>query len=343
MNDLLKRLSEAPGISGFENDIVNMIKKEIKPHVDEIKIDKIGNLIAKKGKGSPKIMLVAHMDKIGFMIKYIDNDGFIRFETVGGWDPRNLPAKKVMIHGSKGPVVGVIGVKAVHLQEREERKKVAEQKELFIDVGASKAKDVEKLGISVGDCVTIYSTFANLAGSRVSGPGLDNRIGCYELIEIAKKIKQFKGTVYFVATVQEEIGLIGMRGSTFGIDPDVILGFDTTVTGDTPGVGPQESPIALSKGPVIDLKDAAGITSLTVKKWLLESAKNLKIKTQFGIFSGGATDSSIGPMIREGIPSGGLSTPTRYLHTPIEVADMKDVDGVIKVGVSAIENAHKYF
>ncbi len=339
----LKKFSESESISGFERNIREMMMKEMKPHVDEIRVDSIGNLIARKGKGSPKIMIAAHMDQLGLIVKSVSKDGFINFETVGGWDERVLPTCKVRINGSKGSVVGVVGSKPPHLQEREEMKLPYKKKELFIDIGASTDKEVEKAGVSVGDFITRHSEFSGMTGSRVTGPGFDNRAGCTIMVEALKRLKGFKGTVYFVGTIQEEIGLIGIRGATFGIDPDVALAVDTTIAGDTPGITDSESVIKLGKGPVLGLKDAVSFINPLVKKWLTETAKASRTGLQFDIVSGGASDSSITPTVRDGIPSGSLLVATRYIHTATEVIDMKDMESCVKFLVDAIGSCHKYF
>ncbi len=343
MKDLLKKLVEANSISGYEDNIRNIIQKEIKPHVDDVKIDKVGNLIARKGKGSPKIMLAAHMDTIGLIVKYISKEGFISFEKIGGWDERILPTLKVKIHGEKGSVFGVIGSKPPHIQERDEGKKPFKMKELFIDVGASNEDDVKKAGIGIGDFITVHGTLENLIGSKVTGQGFDNRIGCLSLIEIAKSLKKFKGTVYLVGTVKEEIGLIGVRGSAFSINPDVMLAIDTGIAGDVPGINETEVPIKMSGGPSLDIKDAMSVIHPQVKKWVKETAEKNKIKLQFDVMSGGATDASVASIIREGIPSGALTVPVRYIHTPVEVADIKTIEDCVKLGVKLVESAGKYF
>jgi len=191
MEDLLRKLVECASISGYEKNVRDFIKKEIKPYVDEIKIDRIGNLICRKGKGSPKIMLTAHMDEVGLMVKYIDDNGFLRFEPVGGWDPKILLAQKFKIYGKKGPVIGVVGSKPVHLQEKEDERKPIKIKDMFIDIGAKNKKEVEKLGVNIGDFITNYGEFDKLGGSRVTGYGFDDRIGCLQLIEIMKRSQSF--------------------------------------------------------------------------------------------------------------------------------------------------------
>ncbi len=343
MLSLLTKLTEAPSISGSEGSVREVMRKELKNYVDEIHVDKIGNLIARKGKGSPKILLAAHMDELGLMVKYVDKSGFINFETIGGWDERVLPGIKVHIHGSKGSVTGVIGTKPVHLQDKDEQKNPFKLKELFIDIGAGSAEDVRKAGISIGDMITRSGEVSRLLGSRLTGAGFDNRAGCAVLIEVMKRIRGFKGTVYAVGTVQEETGLIGVRGSIFGIQPDVVLALDTNIAGDTPEIKPNESNLVLGKGPTMDLKDAISITNPRVKKWILETAEKTKIKIQLNVMSGGATDASMAPMIREGIPSGCLAVPVRYVHTPVEVVELNDMEATAKLAAECVKSAPKYF
>lgn len=343
MQDMLKKLIEVPSVSGFEDDLSSILIKELKPYVDEVRTDKIGNVIAKKGSGSPKIMLAAHMDEIGLIVKHITKEGFLNFEKIGGWDERILPTKKVIIHGNKGPVQGVIGCKPIHLQEREEQKQPVKLKEMFIDIGASNEGDVKKAGISVGDFISNHGSLEKLFGSRVSGHAFDNRIGCLVLSEVAKTVKKFKGTLYLVGTIKEEIGLVGIRGSSYSINPDVVLAVDTTIAGDVPGLTPADSPLKLGKGPSLEIKDAISVVHKKVKKWVNETAKKSKINIQYDVMSGGATDASVVPMIREGIPSGALSVPTRYVHTPVETADMKDIESCVKLCVKLVETGSSYF
>lgn len=334
--ELLKRLVEAPAFSGGEENVRKVIEKELR-QVVEIRTDRIGNLITKKGSGKPKIMLVAHMDEIGFMVKHIDEKGFIRFTPVGGWDEKILPGIKVRIYGSKGPVVGVIGFKPIHFQRKEEEKKQVKLEDLYIDVGVESRQEAEKLGISIGDFIGIYGSFDRLSGSRITGYGFDNRIGCRVLLEVMKKIKP-KGSVYGVFSVQEEIGLIGVRGSAFSIDPDAVVGIDTTIAGGTPDLKPEEAVPQLGKGPALVIKDELSIINPKIRKWLVSAAKKARIPLQYDVLKGGATDSSITPMIREGIPSGSITIPTRYIHTPVEVADWRDIQNTIKLLLEALKN-----
>ena len=342
-SDLLKKLVSSVSVSGCEKSTLDVIKRELKPHVDEIRVDKVGNLIARKGKGGPTVMLAAHMDEIGLAVKYIDKNGFIKFETVGGWDERILPASKMIIHGSKGPVTGVIGVKPMHLLERDEMRKTIRYKDLCIDIGARNKKEVEKAGVSVGDFITFACPLEKMLSGRVTGQGLDNKVGCLVMVEAVKKLKAFRGTLYAVGTTMEEIGLIGVRGAAYGINPDVVIAIDTTIGGDTPDFKPGECPLELGKGPVLVLKDGGQVINSKVKKWIRDASKKAKVPLQEEVTSGGTTDAAIVPTVREGIPSGCLAVATRYIHTGIGVGDLKDMENTVKLLVAAVKSASRYF
>lgn len=340
----LKKLVDAPGISGSEGNIRDIIKDELKNNVDEIRTDSIGNLITKKGNGKFKVMVTAHMDEPGFIVKHITKKGYIKFAPIGGWDPKAIPAQKVRIYTDKGEVIGVVGSKSIHLQSKKEMEKVSKLKKLFIDIGAKDKKDAEKHGVQPGDRVELYRELSKLKNSRITSNGLDNRAGCAALIELMKKIDPKNITVYGVGTVQEEIGLVGIRGSAFGVNPDVVLVMDTTTAGDYPGVSEkEESPIKLGKGPVILLKDALSLINSKIKKLFMDIAKKNKIPYQFEVISGGATEAATVSMVREGKPGGALSVPGRYIHTGVEVIDTKDLKKTVKLMKKSIENIKTYF
>ncbi len=343
MKELLKKLVEAPGVSGNENDVRSIMKKELEKVCDSVEINKMGNLIGKKGKGKTKIMLVAHMDEVGLMVKHVTEKGFLKFDPLGGIDQRSLLAQKVRVYTDKGQVVGVIGSKPIHIQEKEEQEQVIKMKKLFIDVGAKDRKDVERLGIAPGTFVGLYREFSELANNMVTGNGLDNRAGCTALIELMKRVHPRNCTIYAVGSVQEEKGLIGARGTTFQINPDVVVGVDTTIAGDIPEVDEADAPAKIGEGPVIPLMDGYAVIHPAAKKWLTETAKDCKIRYQFETTPGAGMDSSIAPVIREGVPSAGLCVPTRYLHTGVEILSLKDLEKVVELMEAAIKTVDKYF
>ena len=343
MTNLLKKLSNAPGVSGFEESIRKIMKDELKDHVDTIEIDGLGNFIAvKKGKADgKKIMLAAHMDEIGLMVKHIDKEGFVKFTKIGGINDQMLLNQEVYIHSDDGKkVLGVIGAKPPHRMKAAEKRKVVEYENMFIDIGASSKEEAEKM-VSVGDPITIKHEYSELQDNLVTGKAFDNRVGCYVLIEAMKRVKT-DATIYGVGTVQEEVGLKGARTSAFKINPDIAIALDVTIAGDHPGIKEEEAPAKLNGGPAIILTDASGrgiITHPTVKKLLIDTADAEKIPYQLEVSEGGTTDATAIHLTREGIPTGVLSVPTRYIHTPVEVVSLEDIENTIKLLVAALEKA----
>ncbi len=343
MKQLLKKFVEVSGISGSEENVKNLMKKELKNHVDKIHEDKVGNLISVKGKGKLKVMLTAHMDEIGFMVKHVTEKGFIKLNPVGGWDPKILPSQRVKIYTEKGVVHGVIGTKAIHLQEKDEVEKAFKLKQLFVDIGAKDKKDVEKAGVRVGDYVEVVGEFTELRNNRVVGRCFDNRISCVVLTEVMKRVRPKGITLYGVGTTQEEIGLKGARGPMFDLNPDVIIALDTEIAGDHPLMEEEEAPLKLGAGAVVGLQDAAYIMDKRIKKMLLDTAKKHKIPHQLCVASGGTTEATLAILTREGKPGGLVGVPVRYIHSTVEMADLKDIESAVKLVVKSLESIIKYF
>ncbi|MDI9624423.1 MAG: M42 family metallopeptidase [Methanothermobacter sp.] len=340
MFDLMKRLSEANGISGFEDEIRKIMKDELEEHVDNIEEDNLGNLImVREGDPeAPSIMLAAHMDEIGLMVRYIDKKGFIKFSKIGGINDQMLLNQQVEIHGKKGPVMGVIGSKPPHRMKPKERKKVTSYEKMFIDIGATSREDAEKL-VGVGDPVTFKAPFNELPNRLFTGKALDNRIGCLILIEVLKGVET-RATIYGVGTVQEEVGLKGARTSAFKLNPDMALAVDVTIAGDHPGMEEEDAPAKLGKGPAIILTDASGkgiITHKKIRDWLISTAREENIPVQLEVSEGGTTDATAIHLTRAGIPAGVVSVPTRYIHTPVGVASMDDIKNCVKLILKALE------
>jgi len=348
LKSLLEKLSNAHGISGYEGDVREVIQKEIKPCVDQVRIDSFGNLIAiKKGK-SPSVMLAAHMDEIGLLVKYIDDEGFIRFAKVGGWFDQTLLNQRVLLHTRKGTLAGVIGSKPVHVMEEDEKKKTIEAKDMFIDVGASSKDEAVSLGIEPGVPVSLDRRLVALAGDRVTGKAFDDRAGGAVLAIALQRMAglDLKPTVMAVFTVQEEVGLKGAKTSAFGLNPDVGLAIDTCIPGDHPGIKKTDSAIQIGQGPAITVMDAGGrgvITHPRVLEWLRETAKARGIPYQMDVTERGTTDATAISLTREGIPSGVISIATRYIHTPVELLSLKDLEKSAELVVEAVKSAASYF
>ncbi len=346
LKDILKNLSNAHGISGYEGNVKKIIENEVKPYVDEIRTDKMGNLIATKKGDKPNVMLAAHMDEIGLMVKYIDDKGFIRFTKTGGWFDQTLLNQRVVLHTEKGQIYGVIGSKPPHVMKEEDRKKVVKAEDMFIDIGATSRKDAEKLGVSIGTPITPDIEFRLMGNDRVTGKAFDNRAGCAMLVWALSEMKEVKATVHAVFTVQEEVGLKGAKTSAFDLYPDVAIATDVTITGDHPGIEKKDSAIEMGKGPTITVSDAEGrgiIVPQQVLKWLKEAAETNNIPYQLEVSSGGTTDASAIHLSKQGIPSGVISIPTRYIHTPVSVLSMSDLEKSAKLVARAIEIVDKFF
>lgn len=335
---LLKKLSEAHGIPGSEGEVRDIISRELSKYC-EIEVDRMGNLIAKRGDGKEKVMLAAHMDEIGLMVKHIDKDGFIKFTTIGGFYGSTLVSQRVLIHSREGRAPGVIGSRPPHLMKEEERKKGVEIKDMFIDAGFKSDKVAAKAGVCIGDYITFDMTFKELYGGLVTGKAFDNRAGCLALIEVMKKVES-DYTVYGVGTVQEEVGLKGARTSAYKINPDFAIGIDTNLPGDYPGIKEEESALKLGGGPVIEIADAYGrgiITHPKIRDLLIKTAKKNRIKYQLSVGEGGTTDATAIHLTREGVPTGVVSIPVRYLHSPVEVANMGDIKNAIALILSSLK------
>lgn len=346
----LEKLSNACGVAGREEEVRSLMKEMLKPYVDEVKEDKLGNIIgikrAQKRRGKRKpltVMLAAHMDEIGLLVKTVTKEGFLQFAKIGGIDDRILLAQRVIVHTQKKPLPGIIGSKPPHIQKEEERKKIMSANELFIDIGAKDKEKAKKMGVQIGDPVSFDSKFAKVGRDVVIGKAFDDRAGCALMIETVKELGEVNCNVYAVGTVQEEVGLRGAAVAAFGIYPDVSLAFDVTVAGDVPGVREVEAPIKMGKGPSFTIADAGLIAHPKVLRLLVETAEENKIPYQLETGLPGSTDAARIALTREGVPSGVISIPTRYIHSPTAMLNLSDLRNAVKLSVAAIRKIPKYF
>lgn len=321
---LLELLSNGKGISGYEHTIKDTIISAFESYADDISEDKLGNIIAvKKGNGKDdniKIMIAAHMDEIGLMVKDIEDNGFIRFTNIGGIDPRTILGQEVMVHG-KESIFGVIGSKPPHLQDPSEHDKAIKMEDMTIDLGYPKEK-VEEL-VSIGDAITINRRMMNLQGNKVSGKALDDRAGIAVMYECIKELNKLshEADIYFVSTVQEEVGMSGAITSTYNVNPDIGIAVDVGF-GTTPELAKSDS-LELGKGPGITL---GGNIHPGLRKQLCKVANEYNIPNQVEVDPGlTGTDARAMIITREGIPCLLLSIPLRYMHTSVEVIDMMDI------------------
>jgi len=337
MMELLKRLSEAHGQSGNEVEIRNIIKKEIKPYVDELYSDKFGNLVArKKGKGN-SIMLAAHMDEIGLMVKQIDADGKLFVSPLGGLEPLIVLGERVEILTKKNRKInGVVTTKEIH--SGAELTKIPTIDDVYIDVGMTRDECVNA-GIEVGTYANIVKEFIELDnGGLVCGKALDDRIGCYMLIELAKRLKNAKAEIYYVFTVQEEIGLHGAKTSIYSIDPDYAIVVDMTESDDE-----KHDPLGkcLTEGPILVIKDAEMITTKCINDWLLAISKKHNIPIQPDVSDFGTTDALNVSVSKGGIPCTVVGVAVRNIHSTTSIACKQDIQNAIKILEILLKNPPK--
>ena len=338
---LLAEICEVAGAPGHEQRVREIVLREVKSLVDEIKMDNMGNLVAiKKGKESKKVMIGAHMDEIGFIVTHIDDKGFIYFHTLGGFDPKTLTAQRVIIHGTED-VMGVMGSKPIHLMSIADKEKIPTIKDYFIDTGRPN-EELEKI-ISIGDTITRDRKLIEM-GDCLNCKSLDNRVSVFILIEMFREMKKKPNyDVYGVFTVQEEIGIRGAKVSSMDINPDFGFGLDTTIAWDTPGSTKQEQISALGDGACIKVMDSSTICDYRMVAYMKEIAKKKKLKTQLEILPAGGTDTAgIQRMNPGGSIAGAISIPTRHIHQVIEMVHKEDVRGAIDLLRLSVETLHNY-
>ncbi len=339
---LLSKICEVPGAPGHESQIRQLVMDTIRPYVDELSVDNMGNLYAfKKGSNNPenkKVMIAAHMDEIGFIITGIDEKGYLRFNTLGGFDPKTLTAQRVLVHGKKD-IIGVMGSKPLHVMSPEERNAVAKIGDYFIDCGMTK-EEISKY-VRIGDVVTRERSLVEM-GDCVNCKSIDNRVSVFILIEAMRELKNAPYDVYAVFTVQEEMGARGAVLAAHRVNPDFAFGLDTTIAFDTPGARDHEMVTRLGAGTAVKIMDSSVISDKRLVDYLENLADANDIPYQREILSGGNTDT--GPMQRsgkEGAIAGALSIPTRHIHQVIEMAHKKDVQATIDLLRLALQNLDK--
>jgi endoglucanase len=326
--ELLEKLSNACGVSGNEGEVREIIENEIRDLVDEIKVDALGNLIAfKKAKNKkPKVMLAAHMDEVGLMVKFIEKTGYLRFAKVGGIDDRVLPAKHVLVGKEKIP--GVIGIKPLHLARRDdELKKVIKTDTLYIDIGASSEEEAKKF-VKRGDYVTFATRFER-TGDVIKGKAFDDRVGCYMLIEVLKETYNFP--IYAVFTVQEEVGLRGARVSAHRIEPDFAFALEATPAGDFPEKRDISPAPVLRQGPVITVVDKTMIADRGLVEHLVKIAQEENIQFQFKRPNIGGTDAGRIHLAKAGCRACAIAVACRYSHSPVSFCSILDIENMVKL------------
>lgn len=325
MKALIQKLVESIGPSGYEDAVRELVAAEIKPYADEIQVDALGNLIARKGKkssGGMRVMLSAHMDEIGIIATHIDENGFVRFTTIGGVRPITCVGNRVrFINGAQG---------TINCERMEAPDKMPTFDRLYIDVGASSRAGCQ---VRVGDVAVFDRPFLDL-GDRLVSKAMDDRISVAVEIEVLKQIKDSPHELYFVFSVQEEVGCRGAMTAAYAIDPELGLSVDVTLTGDTPKGMKME--VSLGKGPTVKVRDSGMLSSPRLVRWLCDTAEKAGIPYQLEVLEGGTTDAYTMQLVRAGVPVSCVSIPCRYVHSPSEMVDYRDVQNAVALLVKAL-------
>jgi putative aminopeptidase FrvX len=320
MKSLIKSLVETPGPSGSEQTICEKIRSEVASYVDELRVDALGNLIACKGEKKAeglRLMLSAHMDEIGVMVTYVDENGFLRFITIGGVSPRTCLGGRVLFLNG---VQGVIGC-----EKLEDNNNQPAIDQFFIDVGAHNRQDCK---VKIGDVAGFERSFLDL-GNRLVAKSMDNRISVAILVEMLRQLEHTPHQIYAVFSTQEEVGLRGAIPAAYGIDPDLGLAVDVTAVGDTPKGIKME--VGLGNGPAIKVRDSSFISDPRLVRWMVAVAEKEGIPYQLEVLERGGTDGQSIQLARAGVPTAGLSIPCRYIHSPSEMVDYNDVQGAVRL------------
>jgi endoglucanase len=341
--DLFYRLAEVQAPSGFEEPMIRAFMNEIRPYVDDVHGTPRGNVIAtQRGTDpkAPKVALVAHLDQIGFIVFNVDNMGFVRFRKIGGSVTRAIQGQHLQILTEKGPVVGVVGLKHGHITTPAEANTIPPIEDMYIDIGATSREDAKAMGVRNGTPITYSTTPVKLANGLIAAPSIDDRAGCAAIIHIAKTFakKRPKATIYYIGSVEEEIGLRGAETCLYDLDVDMAVAVDTFSAGYQPDVNMRDLYYEIGMGPglhVGELSDRVRIQSLLIHRWLRKTAEDHDIPHQIGIMSG-STDTMSMMQTRGGIPSATIGIPRRYSHSPVEVFSPQDLDNLIKILTAAL-------
>jgi putative aminopeptidase FrvX len=343
----LQALTEAHGIPGYETEVRAVLREYLQP-LGAVSQDKLGSLICRQSgsEQGPKVMLAGHMDEIGFMITHITKEGFLKFQQLGGWWDQVLLGHRVFIKGKQGDVIGVIGAKPPHIVDAEERKKVVEKKDMYIDMGATSKEGVLAAGIRIGDPVVPEGNFVVLAGGKTYlAKAFDNRIGCAAVIDSLRHFQEDRSAhpndLYGVCTVMEEVGVRGATTSVRAIDPDVAIILESDIAGDVPGIKDEQSDIKLGAGPTVMMYDARMVPNIKLRDLLIDTAAALNIPVQFSSMPGGATDGAAIHLHGTGVPTVVVGVPARHIHSHGAIIHRDDYDNAVKLITAVVRKLDK--
>ncbi len=337
---LLKELTEVHGVPGYEAPVRAIVRKYLEP-LGELSQDKIGSVICQKNGNAeaPRVMVAGHMDEIGFLVKFITKEGFLKFIPLGGWFDQVLLGQRVLVKTRKGDVPGIIGAKPPHMLPPEERSKVVQKKDMYIDIGATSQEEVEAAGVRLGDPVIPWAEFVEMApGKTYMSKAFDDRVGVALIVSAMQELqeREHPNTIFGVATVQEEVGLRGATTSVRAVDPDIAIVLESDIAGDVPGIKDEEPTVKLGAGPTVLLFDARMIPNLKLRDFVLDTAEELEIPVQLSAITGGATDGGAIHLHKTGVPTIVLSVAARHIHSDSSIIHRDDYDRAVKLLVALL-------
>jgi endoglucanase len=333
--DLLRRLTEAFGPSGFEDEVREVVQQLVTPLVDEVRVDALGNLIAvKRGASDKTLMIDAHLDEIGFMVTWVEPDGFLRFTNLGGWDARIVPSHVITIRSDHGNFVrGVVGTAPPHVLRPEDRERPFRLDDLFIDIGATNADEVADLGIRIGSPAVIHTNFERLHGDWVLAKALDDRAGCAVLVKTLENLKDEQLDVTLAAsfTVAEEVGLHGATTAAYQIEPDFAVALEGSMAVDIPGIPSSRSPMRAGQGPSVRVLTHGQVVKSEMVSAMVAVARQEGIPFQYQVPVGGGTNADVIHISRAGVLAGVISVPCRHIHSPHSMTRLEDFENTVRL------------
>ncbi|UCD96490.1 MAG: M42 family metallopeptidase [Candidatus Bathyarchaeota archaeon] len=341
LEQVLEKLSNAFGPPGQEDEVREVLRSELEDYADEVKVDRLGNILFHHhgSENNPHVMLTAHMDEVALFVTFIEDTGFLRIHPVGGIVDRILPGQPLLFQSKNNTwIKGIVGSKPPHLMTQEERKTMIPIEDLFVDVGASTPTQIAEKGLEIGTTGVFDVKFSTLGNGFLSGKAFDDRMGCTVLVEAFKALKKSRFNLTAVGTVQEEVGLRGARTAAWQLNPDYALALEGTFAADVPGTRPDRTSSKLKAGPVVTIMDRAAITNPVVLRTLMETGKTRKIPYQFKQVPMGGTDAGAIHLVKQGIPSGTVAVPCRYIHGPTAIAHLDDLKNTIQLTSEFVKN-----
>jgi len=329
----LKALTEAHGVPGYETEVRAVLRQYMSP-LGDLSQDKLGSLICHQSGDGPRVMLAGHMDEIGLIITHIDDSGFLKFLQLGGWWDQTLLSQRVIVKTHKGDVVGVVGAKPPHLLSADERSKMVEKKDMYIDIGSTSKAETEAAGVRVGDPVVPDSEFVVMAGGKTYlAKAFDNRVGCAVVIDVLRHYRNaaHPNDLYGVQTVMEEVGVRGATTSARAVDPDVAIVLESDIAGDVPGIKNEQSSVRLGGGPGLSVFDSRMIPNTKLRNLVIDTAAEQGIPLQFSNMPGGATDGAAIHMNNVGVPTVVIGVPSRHIHSHGSIIHRDDYDNAVKL------------